>query len=96
MSVGSNLLPLGKRPLPSCLGGGDLDGDVYNLLPLNMHKNLQPLRYFKPALYAGAEKKKLDRPSTMDDVADFVMEYIISDVSKIDAMLHPQARIHIY
>jgi RNA-dependent RNA polymerase len=25
----------GQRPLPSCLGGGDLDGDLYNLIPLD-------------------------------------------------------------
>lgn len=35
---------------------------------------------YEPAEYAPTEKKLLDRPSTMDDVADFVMEYIISDV----------------
>ncbi|KAF5354905.1 hypothetical protein D9756_005520 [Leucocoprinus leucothites] len=75
----------GKRPLPSCLGGGDLDGDVYNLLPLALHKHLTPLRYFEPADYAAAERKKLNRPSTMKDVADFIMEYIVSDVIGIIA-----------
>jgi hypothetical protein len=73
----------GQRPLPSCLGGGDVDGDVYNLLPLAIHKNLTPLRYFEPAKYIDTERKKLDQPSTMKDVADFVMEYIISDVSSV-------------
>ncbi|KAJ3575291.1 hypothetical protein NP233_g1206 [Leucocoprinus birnbaumii] len=75
----------GNRPLPSCLGGGDLDGDVYSLLPLAVHKHLIPMRYFEPAKYPAAERKTLDRPSTMEDVADFVMEYIISDVVGIIA-----------
>ncbi|XP_006461307.1 RNA-dependent RNA polymerase [Agaricus bisporus var. bisporus H97] len=70
----------GIRPIPSCLGGGDLDGDIYNLLPLAVHKSLTPLRYFKPGKYTSGERKCLDKPSTMKDVADFVMEYIISDV----------------
>lgn len=73
----------GKRPIPSCLGGGDLDGDVYNLLPLAIHRSLTPLRYFKPGEYAPAVRKQLTRPSTMKDVADFVMEYIVSDVSGV-------------
>jgi RNA-dependent RNA polymerase len=72
---------LGKRPIPSCLGGGDLDGDIYNLIPLAVHRNLTPVRYFRPGKYTSAERKCLETPSTMKDVADFVMEYIISDVS---------------
>jgi hypothetical protein len=70
----------GERPLPSCLGG-DLDGDVYNLLPLAILTNMTSMAYPEPAKYICTERKKLDQPSTMKDVADFVMEYIISDVS---------------
>lgn len=43
---------------------------------------MTPLRYFKPGKYTSGERKCLDKPSTMKDVADFVMEYIISDVSR--------------
>ncbi|KAF9450099.1 RNA-dependent RNA polymerase [Macrolepiota fuliginosa MF-IS2] len=75
----------GRRPLPSCLGGGDLDGDVYNLLPLSSHREMTPMRYFEPAKYPPAKRKILARPSTMKDVADFVMEYIVSDVIGIVA-----------
>ncbi|KAF9452610.1 RdRP-domain-containing protein [Macrolepiota fuliginosa MF-IS2] len=77
----------GRRPLPSCLGGGDLDGDIYNIIPLKDHPWFTPSRPIHvPAEYAPTERKLLDRPSTMDDVADFVMEYIISDVVGIIAI----------
>ncbi|KAG6845988.1 hypothetical protein H0H87_011036 [Tephrocybe sp. NHM501043] len=71
---------LGSRPLPSCLGGGDLDGDVYNLIPLNERPEFNQLKTYKPAEYPQAQKKLLDHPSTMGDVAQFVVEYINSDV----------------
>lgn len=70
----------GDRPLPSCLGGGDLDGDTYNLLPLKDLPEFKPSITRPPALYNPAPKKILERPSTMDDVAEFFMEYITSDV----------------
>ncbi len=73
---------IGKRPLPSCLGGGDLDGDIYNVIPLKDHPYFSPSKLYEPAEYPPTKRKLLDRPSTMEDVADFVMEYIISDVSR--------------
>lgn len=69
--------------MPSCLGGGDLDGDVYNLIPLDTLPEFRPQKLYRPASYDPAPKKLLDRPSTMDDVADFIMEYINSDVRSI-------------
>ncbi|KAJ2928805.1 hypothetical protein H1R20_g8302, partial [Candolleomyces eurysporus] len=79
---------LGDRPLPSCLGGGDLDGDIYNVIPLN-DPDLRGFRLkktYSPASYAPAQKKLLDRKSTMKDVAEFVMDYILSDVLGIIAI----------
>lgn len=67
----------GPRPLPSYLGGGDLDGDVYNVTWL---KDLHPRQNLTPAAYDPAPKKLLDRPSTMEDVGDFVVDYISSDI----------------
>ncbi|KAG5654750.1 hypothetical protein H0H81_003758 [Sphagnurus paluster] len=71
---------LGSRPLPSCLGGGDLDGDVYNLIPLNTHPEFKIPTTYEPASYEPVQKKLVDHPCTMEDVAEFVMEYINSDV----------------
>jgi hypothetical protein len=74
------------------LGGGDLDGDLYNLIPLDdpefpeLKKFLPRKPISCPASYEPAPKKMLSRPSTMEDVADFVMEYIISDVRDIHSI----------
>ncbi|KAG6872879.1 hypothetical protein C0995_005737 [Termitomyces sp. Mi166 len=78
--------PKGSRPMPSCLGGGDLDGDVYNLIPLNEVPEFGGLKTYNPAMYAPAERKLLNRRSTMADVAGFVMDYINSDVVGIIAI----------
>ncbi|KAK7694555.1 hypothetical protein QCA50_001741 [Cerrena zonata] len=66
----------GSRPLPTYLGGGDLDGDVYCVTGL---PDLMPTKMYTPAAYTPAERSLLDRNSTMDDVADFVTEYLYSD-----------------
>ncbi len=85
---------LGSRPLPTFLGGGDLDGecpvisererssrtlqgDVYCVTNL---EQLLPPRCYEPAAYAPTERKVLNRRSTMQDVADFVTEYLSNDV----------------
>ncbi|KAH9968903.1 RdRP-domain-containing protein [Russula dissimulans] len=67
----------GSRPLPSCLGGGDLDGDMYNVTFL---QDLLPKYNYTPAAYDPAPRKLLEQPSTMDDVADFVADYINNDI----------------
>lgn len=69
--------------MASCLGGGDLDGDIYNLLPLGKMPEFRPRSVYEPASYEPAPKKLLDRPSNMKDVADFVVEFISSDVSPL-------------
>lgn len=53
---------------------------------LQIHANagidLRPRHLHKAAEYAPVQKKLLERPSTMNDVADFVVDYINSDVSR--------------
>ncbi|KAJ6627235.1 RdRP-domain-containing protein [Mycena sp. CBHHK59/15] len=83
--LGKNLFP-GKRPLPSCCGGGDLDGDTYNIIPLNKCPGFYPAVTHKPGEYSPAPKKLLETPSTMKDVAEFVIEYINSDAIGIIAI----------
>ena len=61
------------------------------MLPLTAHSKIQyniaslhdlPIRKtYQAAAYTDAPKKILDRKCTMDDVADFVTDYINSDVS---------------
>ena len=62
------------------LGGGDLDGDVYNLIRLDTHPEFRPARTCEAASYAAAPRKVLDRPANMDDVADFVLDFMSFDV----------------
>lgn len=56
----------------------DILGDEYRV---TMVESLLPPRIYGPASYTPAQKKLLDRPSTMKDVAEFIAEYINSDVS---------------
>lgn len=71
-------LYIGNRPVYTGLGGGDLDGDLYNVTTL---RELMPPQNYHPANYDPAVKRILDRRSTIHDIADFVADYINSDVS---------------
>ncbi|KZT74695.1 RdRP-domain-containing protein [Daedalea quercina L-15889] len=66
----------GRRPVSTCLGGGDLDGDVYNLTPMS---ELHPPKISEPAAYEPAVRMAIKKESTMEDVADFVTHYITND-----------------
>ncbi|TFK60639.1 RdRP-domain-containing protein [Pluteus cervinus] len=68
---------VGSRPLPSCLGGGELDGDMFSVI---CHRPLQLRVLESPALYANGQTWELDRDSTAADICDFIVEYIQSDV----------------
>ncbi|KAF8063609.1 RdRP-domain-containing protein [Lyophyllum atratum] len=67
----------GDRSLPSCLGGGDLDGDIYNLI---LDPDLFPTRTVKPGSYIGLPHKETADPCTVSDVADFVINYLEADL----------------
>ncbi|KIJ69127.1 hypothetical protein HYDPIDRAFT_23984 [Hydnomerulius pinastri MD-312] len=67
----------GTWSLPNGLGGGDLDGDMYEVIQYG--EFLVP-EHHDPASYPSVAPFKLDRPSTIDDICDFIVEYINSDV----------------
>ncbi|KAG6376279.1 RNA dependent RNA polymerase-domain-containing protein [Boletus reticuloceps] len=84
----------GSWSLPNGLGGGDLDGyeilfsiadnriipnfsDLYEVI---QYGDLLVPEHHDPASYAPVPPFKLDRSSTIDDVCDFIVEYINSDV----------------
>ncbi|TCD64916.1 hypothetical protein EIP91_003452 [Steccherinum ochraceum] len=78
---------VGTRSLASCLGGGDLDGDEYQII---QEKSLLPSEHVEPAKYdePEGERPTQDRFSTIDDICDFVVEYILSDVVGLLADRH--------
>ncbi|KAF9227760.1 RdRP-domain-containing protein [Gyrodon lividus] len=67
----------GTCSLPNGLGGGDLDGDMYEVI---QYGDLLVPEHHDPASYPPGKTFKLDRPSTINDVCDFIVEYIHSDV----------------
>ncbi|KAF4572424.1 hypothetical protein EYR36_006929 [Pleurotus pulmonarius] len=77
----------GNRSLPSMLGGGDLDGDIYNLI---VDPNLHPPsgRTAMPGAYIGLDKKKTEHPCTVSDVADFIIDFIKTDLLGQISVLH--------
>ncbi|KAF8226752.1 RdRP-domain-containing protein [Tricholoma matsutake] len=72
-----NVVVLPSRSLASCLGGGDLDGDLFAII---QHKPLLPSKIEKPDDYLPGNTLELDRESTVNDICDFIVEYIHSDV----------------
>ena len=75
--------------MPSYLGGGDQDGDLYNVTAM---PELLPRVNYEPAAYDPAPKKLLDRPSTIDDIADFVADYVNSDV-RLQSLCSPRCSL---
>ena len=68
----------GHRPHTNEISGSDLDGDVYWVCWLpDMVPN--PENQIEPLDYDTAEKKLLDHPITMDDVAEFLIDYMAND-----------------
>jgi hypothetical protein len=59
-------------------------------------KDLHPSQNIPSAAYDPAQKKLLERPSTMADVADFIADYINSDVSIVICVLYMIFRVFSY
>ncbi|KAF8609423.1 RdRP-domain-containing protein [Ceratobasidium sp. AG-I] len=71
----------GERSLASCLGGGDLDGDLYDLINLTAWPDLAPREVSAPAEYPPAPKKAIvGRKANIDDVKEFICDFITSDM----------------
>ncbi|KAI9605380.1 hypothetical protein KEM48_002321 [Puccinia striiformis f. sp. tritici PST-130] len=77
----------GHRSLPSCLGGGDLDGDLFTVIGL---PELIPdhSQVHSPASYQAPEMRQLDQDCTIADGADFFLDYISSDLVGMIATRH--------
>ncbi|RDB21068.1 putative RNA-dependent RNA polymerase 1 [Hypsizygus marmoreus] len=67
----------GHRSLASFLGGGDVDGDLFSII---FYDPLLPATVEEPADYPAGKTFTLYRDSTVDDICDFVVQYINSDL----------------
>lgn len=75
----------GDRDLPSQLSGGDLDGDLYNVI---WDIEALPTRMFEPADYPRVSPRPLGREVTREDIADFFINFMKTDVLGMIATRH--------
>lgn len=75
----------GARDLPSQLSGGDLDGDLYSVI---WDPRAAPKFAYPPADYPRVTPKPLDRAVTRDDIADFFINFMKTDVLGMIATRH--------
>ncbi|KAL6864502.1 RdRP domain-containing protein [Trichoderma novae-zelandiae] len=75
----------GTRDLPSQLSGGDLDGDLYSVFwdPYIMAK-----QFYTAASYARVIPAPLNRAVTRDDIADFFVKFMETDILGVIANRH--------
>lgn len=77
----------GQRDLPSQLSGGDLDGDLFNII---YDPQLLPPRVVEPADYPRVTARDIGRQVTREDMTDFFIEFMENDQLGRIAMLHMQ------
>ncbi|GBE85127.1 hypothetical protein SCP_0703130 [Sparassis crispa] len=75
----------GQRSLASCLGGGDLDGDDFNII---LDPKLIPPTVKPPGAYESLPIKTTARECGIADVVDFIFDYIESDLIGYIAISH--------
>lgn len=71
----------GKRDLPSMLSGGDLDGDLFNII---WDDECRPTRVFPPADYARVPPEDIGRTVIRDDMTG---KYAILKLLKVPSYL---------
>ncbi|KAL5342500.1 RNA dependent RNA polymerase-domain-containing protein [Aspergillus crustosus] len=75
----------GARDLPSQLSGGDLDGDLYNII---WDPEATPSKVFTPADYPRVPPLDIKRAVTKDDMAGFFVDFMQSDKLGVIAIKH--------
>jgi hypothetical protein len=77
----------GKRDLPSQLSGGDLDGDIYNVI-WDCEAVDRVDRIFAPAEYPRVKPKTVNREVTREDMTEFFVEFMKTDKLGMIAVRH--------
>ncbi|KAL9059015.1 MAG: hypothetical protein Q9162_001403 [Coniocarpon cinnabarinum] len=67
---------LGERDVPSMLSGGDLDGDLYNVI---FDETLFPRQTCSPAEYPRPTPVDIGRPVTTEDMSDHFLMFMEQD-----------------
>lgn len=75
----------GSRDLPSQLSGGDLDGDLYQLIT---DPRARPRRPYPPADYLRQKPVELKRPVNLQDITHFFVTFMATDQLGRIATLH--------
>lgn len=75
----------GYRDLPSQLSGGDLDGDIFNVI---WDTDAYPVRTFAPADYPRVSPVDIGRPVERDDMAQFFLDFMKTDHLGVIATRH--------
>ncbi|KAL6721669.1 hypothetical protein ACLMJK_000773 [Lecanora helva] len=75
----------GERDLPSQLSGGDLDGDLYNVI---YDIDLYPKQIAHPADYLAPKPIDIGRPVERSDMTDFFVKFMENDNLGLIATLH--------
>ena len=75
----------GDRDLPSKLSGGDLDGDLYNII---WDHKLYPKVFSRPAEYETASPIDIQRPVERDDITNHFLTFMKNDNLGMIATLH--------
>lgn len=75
----------GSRDLPSKLSGGDLDGDLYQII---FDPEARPKQVFQPADYCAKAPVELHRPVERQDMTDFFVKFMETDQLGRIATLH--------
>jgi len=75
----------GERDLPSQLSGGDLDGDLFNVI---WDMNARPKMRYDPADYPRQQAIDIGRSVTRDDMTTFFVQFMATDQLGRIATLH--------
>jgi len=75
----------GERDLPSQLSGGDLDGDLYNII---YDHSLYPKQLAHPAGYPTTTPIDIGRTVERSDITDFFIAFMENDNLGLIATLH--------
>ncbi|KAJ8589866.1 RdRP-domain-containing protein [Rhizopogon salebrosus TDB-379] len=75
----------GQRALASYLGGGDLDGDDFNLI---LDPRLLPTKVHEPAEYPTPTIATKETACTISDIVDFITNYVEADLLGLISITH--------